>query len=53
MFWQLFQIVTSTNIMSDLMRSIIFVVCHFVYMFATNYAGQKFIDHDIDVYKKM
>ncbi|XP_072744250.1 uncharacterized protein [Anoplolepis gracilipes] len=47
------EIVMSTNAVSDLIRAIIFVVCHFIYMFATNYAGQKFIDHDADVYKKI
>ncbi|KAL6264368.1 hypothetical protein P5V15_004480 [Pogonomyrmex californicus] len=49
----LFQIIISTNAMDDLMRSVVIVFCHFVYMFSTNYAGQKFIDHDADIFRKI
>ncbi|EZA46766.1 hypothetical protein X777_02036 [Ooceraea biroi] len=49
----LFQVITSMTSMDDLMRSIVFVVCHLIYMFLTNYAGQKFIDHAVDVYQKI
>ncbi|XP_039311112.1 uncharacterized protein LOC113003323 isoform X6 [Solenopsis invicta] len=49
----LFQVIMSTSTTDDLIRSIIYVFCHFVYMFSTNYAGQKFIDHDAEVYNKI
>ncbi|XP_077258717.1 uncharacterized protein LOC143895477 [Temnothorax americanus] len=49
----LFQVIMSSTTIDDLIRSIIFVFCHFIYMFSTNYAGQKFIDHDADIYKKI
>ncbi|XP_024871339.1 odorant receptor 63a-like [Temnothorax curvispinosus] len=49
----LFQVIMSSTTMDDLIRCIIFVFCHFIYMFSTNYAGQKFIDHDADIYKKI
>ncbi|TGZ45825.1 hypothetical protein DBV15_02677 [Temnothorax longispinosus] len=52
-FRQLFQVIMSSTTMDDLIRCIIFVFCHFIYMFSTNYAGQKFIDHDADIYKKI
>jgi len=41
------------NSMDDLMKAIVFVICHIVYMFSTNYAGQKFMDYAADVYQKM
>ncbi|XP_011861306.1 PREDICTED: odorant receptor 63a-like isoform X2 [Vollenhovia emeryi] len=49
----LFQVITTSSTVEDLIKSIIMVICHFVYMFATNYAGQKFIDYDADVYRKI
>jgi len=35
------------------MKAIVFVICHVVYMFSTNYAGQKFMDYAADIYQKM
>ncbi|XP_011685470.1 PREDICTED: odorant receptor 63a-like [Wasmannia auropunctata] len=49
----LFQIIMSTTTINDLIRSVIYVICHFIYMFSTNYAGQKFVDHDADVYGRI
>ncbi|XP_036138649.1 odorant receptor 63a-like [Monomorium pharaonis] len=49
----LFQVIMSASTIDDLIRSVIYVFCLFVYMFLTNFAGQKFIDYDVDVYKKI
>ncbi|XP_025160094.1 odorant receptor 63a-like [Harpegnathos saltator] len=49
----LFQVIMSAGAMDDIIKSIVYVCCHFLYMFLTNYAGQKFIDHDIEIYKKI
>ncbi|KAL0126372.1 hypothetical protein PUN28_005042 [Cardiocondyla obscurior] len=48
-----FQVIMSSSTMEDLLKCIIFVICHFIYMFTTNYAGQQFIDHDADIYIKI
>lgn len=50
---QLFQVIMSTNAMDDVIRSIVYVFLHLLYMFLTNYAGQQFIDHDAIIYEKM
>lgn len=53
LFWQLFQVIMSVSTTDDLIRTVTFVICHLIYMFWINYVGQKFIDHDTDIYKKM
>ncbi|KAH0945377.1 hypothetical protein HN011_009606 [Eciton burchellii] len=49
----LFQLIRSMSSMDDLMKAIVFVICHVVYMFSTNYAGQKFMDYAADIYQKI